>query len=244
MIEGEGQYLVMDFIQGEDLREQLERDGPLREDEVLPWFLQICDALAYLHNRKPLILHRDIKPGNIKIMPDGRAILVDFGLAKVVEKGGATTTGAKAMTPGFSPPEQYGTGRTDPRTDVYSLGATLYATLTAAIPEDALERAMGRVRADLPEETQSGLKHWGDHRRVIMRSPVSPPGRALPERDGTRRCAARALTPRMNRSPTSNSRTWRNPGCRQSSAPFPRLIRDRISPAVPAAADSENWFSC
>jgi len=71
-------------------------------------------------------------------------MLVDFGLAKIVEKGGATTTGAKAMTPGFSPPEQYGTGKTDSRTDVYSLGATCYAVLTATIPEDSLERAMGR----------------------------------------------------------------------------------------------------
>jgi serine/threonine protein kinase len=144
VIEGEGQYLVMDFIQGVDLRERLEKDGSIPEEECLPWFLEISDALAYLHTRTPAILHRDIKPGNIKIMPEGRAMLVDFGLAKVVESGGATTTGAKAMTPGFSPPEQYGTGRTDPRTDVHSLGATIYASLTATIPEDSLERAMGR----------------------------------------------------------------------------------------------------
>jgi len=144
VIEGEGQYLVMDFIQGVDLREKLEKDGAIGEAEALPWFLEICDALAYLHGRNPPILHRDIKPGNIKIMPEGRAMLVDFGLAKVVERGSTTTTGAKAMTPGFSPPEQYGTGRTDPRTDVYSLGATIYAALTATIPEDSLERAMGR----------------------------------------------------------------------------------------------------
>ena len=145
VIPGEGQYLVMDFIEGTDLRERIERDGPVSVEEVLPWFIQVCDALAYLHSRRPYpILHRDIKPGNIKIQPDGRAILVDFGLAKVVDESGTTTTGAKAMTPGFSPPEQYGTGRTDPRTDVYALGATLYACLTAEIPEDSLERAMGR----------------------------------------------------------------------------------------------------
>jgi serine/threonine protein kinase len=144
VIEGEGQYLVMDFIQGVDLRERLEREGSIPEEECIPWFLEISDALAFLHSRTPPILHRDIKPGNIKVTPDGRAMLVDFGLAKIVEQGSATTTGAKAMTPGFSPPEQYGTGRTDPRTDVYSLGATVYAALTATIPEDSLERAMGR----------------------------------------------------------------------------------------------------
>lgn len=145
VLPGEGQYLVMDFIEGTDLRERIERDGPIDVEEALPWFLQVCDALAYLHSRRPYpILHRDIKPGNIKIQPDGRAVLVDFGLAKVVDESGTTTTGAKAMTPGFSPPEQYGTGRTDLRTDVYALGATLYACLTGEIPEDSLERAMGR----------------------------------------------------------------------------------------------------
>lgn len=147
VIEGQGQYLVMDFIQGYDLRERLERDGAVSEKEALPWFLEICDALAYLHSRTHPILHRDIKPGNIKIMPGGTAVLVDFGLAKEVrEVGGVTSTGAKAMTPGFSPPEQYGTGRTDPRTDIYSLGATMYAALTASIPEDSIERAMGREK--------------------------------------------------------------------------------------------------
>lgn len=145
VIEGQGQYLVMDFIEGEDLRQRLERDGAPDEGVVADWFLEVADALAYLHSRNPPVLHRDVKPGNIRITPDGRAILVDFGLAKVVGESGSTTTGAKAMTPGFSPPEQYGTGRTDPRTDVYSMGASMYAALTAEIPEDSLERAMGRA---------------------------------------------------------------------------------------------------
>jgi serine/threonine protein kinase len=144
VIQGEGQYLVMDFITGRDLRHRLEGDGAVSEEEALPWFLEICDALAYLHRQKKPIIHRDVKPGNIKIRPDGRAFLVDFGLAKVFEDEGLTTTGAKAMTPGFSPPEQYGTGRTDERTDIYSLGATMYAALTASIPEDSIERAMQR----------------------------------------------------------------------------------------------------
>jgi hypothetical protein len=144
VIEDQGQYLVMDYVEGQDLRERIEQGGPIAERRALPWFLEICDALSYLHSRVPPIVHRDIKPGNIKITPEGRAVLVDFGLAKVAEAHARTTSGAKAMTPGFSPPEQYGTGPTDARTDVYSLAATLYAALTGRIPEDALERAMGR----------------------------------------------------------------------------------------------------
>jgi serine/threonine protein kinase/Tol biopolymer transport system component len=142
VIEGQGQYLVMDFIEGEDLRQRMERIGNIPEDDVVLVGAAICDALTYLHTRKPSILHRDLKPGNVKVTPDGHIFLVDFGLAKLVQGGQITTTGARAMTPGYSPPEQYGTARTDTRTDIYSLGATLYASLCGIIPEDALARAM------------------------------------------------------------------------------------------------------
>ena len=142
----QGQYLVMDFIDGEDLRQRMERVGAISEEEAIMIGAAMCDALTYLHTRKPPILHRDIKPGNVKITPDGHIFLVDFGLAKVVQGTQATTTGARAMTPGYSPPEQYGTARTDPRTDVYSLGSTLYAALTGIIPEDGLARAMDNAQ--------------------------------------------------------------------------------------------------
>ncbi|HXF85035.1 MAG TPA: protein kinase [Anaerolineales bacterium] len=146
VIGDQGQYLVMDYIEGEDLRQRMERLGTISEDEAILIGAAVCDALTYLHTRKPPILHRDIKPGNIKITPDGHIFLVDFGLAKVLHGNQATTTGARAMTPGYSPPEQYGTARTDPRTDIYSLGATLYAALTGVIPEDGLARAMDNTQ--------------------------------------------------------------------------------------------------
>ncbi len=142
-----GQYLVMDFIEGEDLRQRMERMGTISEDDAVQIGASICDALTFLHSRKPPILHRDIKPGNVKITPEGHIFLVDFGLAKVFQDAAqATTTGARAMTPGYSPPEQYGTARTDPRTDIYSLGATLYASLCGIIPEDGLARAMDNAQ--------------------------------------------------------------------------------------------------
>jgi len=140
-----GQYLVMDYIDGYDLRQYLEKDGPISEAEAVRIGAAACDALSYLHSRKPPILHRDIKLGNIKIANDGQIYLVDFGLAKMGWEHEETMTGARAMTPGYSPPEQYGSARTDARTDVYSLGATLYAALTGIIPEDSLIRAVDGV---------------------------------------------------------------------------------------------------
>jgi serine/threonine protein kinase len=146
VIEGQGQYLVMDYIEGEDLRERLDREGALSDEDVVIIGVAICHALDYLHLRSPQVVHRDIKPGNVKISPTGHVTLVDFGLAKMVQGGQTTTIGARAMTPGYSPPEQYGTARTDQRTDIYSLGATLYDALTGVLPEDALTRAMDQVK--------------------------------------------------------------------------------------------------
>ena len=145
VIEQQGQYLIMDYIEGEDLRQRLDRLGPLPEQEVIIIGVAICDAMMYMHSRKPMVLHRDIKPGNVRITPHGHIYLVDFGLAKIVQGREATSTGARAMTPGYSPPEQYGTARTDHRSDIYSLGATLYSALSDQLPEDGLARAMDQA---------------------------------------------------------------------------------------------------
>ncbi|RPJ51785.1 MAG: hypothetical protein EHM21_01880 [Chloroflexi bacterium] len=146
VIESQGQYLVMDYVEGEDLRQRMERMGALPEREAILIGISISDALTYLHTRRAPIVHRDIKPGNIKVTPDGQAVLVDFGLAKIMQGAQVTSTGARAMTPGYSPPEQYGTARTDYRSDIYSLGATLYAALTGIIPEDGLARMTGKAK--------------------------------------------------------------------------------------------------
>ena len=149
ILPGQGQYLVMDFVEGQDLqdllRQTLQKSGqPLPEGQVVSWIAQICDALTYLHSQNPPIIHRDIKPGNIKITPEGKAMLVDFGIAKTYAPGELTTQGARAVTPGYSPIEQYGQGLTDARSDVYALGATLYALLTGQSPPESI----GRVSSD------------------------------------------------------------------------------------------------
>ncbi len=138
IIPNQGQYLVMDFVEGQDLGEML-RNGPLPEARVLPWIIQVCDALSYLHDQNPPVIHRDVKPGNIKITPQGKAMLVDFGISKVYDPNLSTTVGARAVTPGYSPPEQYGKGVTDVRSDLYALGATLYHLLTGQLPPDSVD---------------------------------------------------------------------------------------------------------
>ncbi|MBN1657574.1 MAG: protein kinase, partial [Anaerolineae bacterium] len=143
-IPGQGQYLVMDYVEGEDLKQILARRGPVPEAEALSWLHQVLDALDYLHSRK--IIHRDVKPANVKITGEGQVFLVDFGLAKVHNPAEETTIGARGVTPGYAPPEQYGAGRTDERTDVYSAGATLYALLSGMPPPDALDLVVGRSR--------------------------------------------------------------------------------------------------
>ena len=123
------QYLVMDYVEGENLRQRTARTGNLTEAEAVLIGATLCDALAYLHTRKPPILHRNLKPESVRITPEGHIFLVDFGLAKVWHSERAT-----------------GTAHTDPRTDIYSLGATLYASLSGVVPEDGLARAMNMSR--------------------------------------------------------------------------------------------------
>lgn len=145
VIDQQGQYLVMDFIEGEDLRQWMARDEKVTEAEVLQIGFAICDALIYLHSQDPPIIHRDIKPGNVKITPRGEVVLVDFGLVKIMDEKEMTTTAARAMTPGYSPPEQYGSAPTDQRSDIFALGATLYSALTGYLPEDSLARTTGKA---------------------------------------------------------------------------------------------------
>ncbi|MEZ4614514.1 MAG: SUMF1/EgtB/PvdO family nonheme iron enzyme [Caldilineaceae bacterium] len=168
------QYLVMDYVDGDDLRTLLHtHQGPLSEETVLVWLDQVFDALAYMHNwidpltRKPTpIIHRDIKPGNIKQTPNGRIVLVDFGVAKIDETTEATSVGAKAITPGYSPLEQY-TGGTDARSDIYALGATLYTLLTGQRPPNAMARVSGTALPP-PRQLNSQISHAME--QTIMRA--------------------------------------------------------------------------
>ncbi|UCG23400.1 MAG: protein kinase [Chloroflexota bacterium] len=135
-------YLVMRFVEGESLHELIAREGAISEAQVLVWAGQLLDALAYCHSRQ--VIHRDIKPPNIIIKPDGQAVLVDFGLVKMWDPADPITrTIVLGMgTPEYAPPEQYEMepGHTGPWSDIYSLGATLYHALTGQAPTSASRR--------------------------------------------------------------------------------------------------------
>ena len=144
---GPRDYLAMDYVPGNDLRtlmmEARQRGVFLDETEVLSWASQIADALSYLHSQTPPILHRDIKPGNLKVTPSGLIKLVDFGLVKLLASEEMTITILQGRgTALYTPLEQYGgdTGHTDRRSDIYAFGATLYHLLTNQPPMEARER--------------------------------------------------------------------------------------------------------
>jgi hypothetical protein len=146
-------YLIMEYVHGKDLEEILNdslksRRQPLDEKQVLQWAIAVCDALTEMHSLKTPIIHRDIKPANIKITPDGRPVLIDFGLAKLHKPSKNTQAAAQGVSPGFAPPEQYmAKGKTDARTDVYGLGATLYACLTGRDAPEAPARLLAQTGA-------------------------------------------------------------------------------------------------
>ena len=163
--EDDRDYLVMDFVPGDDLQEMLRsalREGhPLSERQVLTYAEQLCDALEYMHTQDPPVLHRDIKPSNIKITPSGNVKLVDFGLVKVlVPDDQRTITVVQGRgTVQYTPLEQYGgdTGHTDARSDIYSLGATLYHLLTGQPPVDAKQRFLQPESMISPRSLNPGV---------------------------------------------------------------------------------------
>lgn len=140
-------YLVMDYVPGEDLRTIMlkakQKNQFLSEIDVLSWISQLSDALIYLHEQETPILHRDIKPSNLKLTPSGLLKLVDFGLVKIAAPGEVTITIVQGQgTALYTPLEQYGgdQGHTTIRSDIFSMGSTMYHLLTNTAPTDARQR--------------------------------------------------------------------------------------------------------
>jgi eukaryotic-like serine/threonine-protein kinase len=150
--ESEGQFLVMEYIPGEDLSQMLKARGGagFPAARVLAWADQLLDALEYLHTQEPAVVHRDIKPQNLKLTARDQVVLLDFGLAKGTPlQTRVTQTGSLfGYSFNYAPIEQMQGAGTDPRSDLYSLGATLYHLLTGATPPDALTRATAVLNGD------------------------------------------------------------------------------------------------
>lgn len=134
-------FLVMEYIDGKTLLQMLKDIGgqPLPVANVLDYAIQLCDVLIYLHSHNPPIIFRDLKPTNVMVKDNGHVMLIDFGIARFFKEGQAQDT-VFLGSPGYAPPEQHGTAQTNPRSDLYSLGATLHCCLTGRDPFHASDR--------------------------------------------------------------------------------------------------------
>lgn len=222
--EGDRDYLVMDYVPGPDLH-QMTADARhegrfLDEATVLAWIAQLCDALNYLHNQKPPVLHRDVKPANIKLTPEGRVKLVDFGLVKPLDPDDPKTMtslhGVGSLP--YTPLEQYvdEVGHTDPRSDLYALGATLYHLLTGQEPPSAQARFLDpgllipprRVNPDISPEVE---------RAILLTMALHPRERPTSVKEWYATLAGQAepVTPAMSRlarqpsTPATPQTSWR-----------------------------------
>lgn len=137
IIDQQDNYLiVMDYIEGITLENILQEEGVQPQEKVVNWAIQLCDVLQYLHTRKPAIIYRDMKPSNIMLRSDGSVVLIDFGTAREFKERHVEDTTCLG-TQGYAAPEQFGgMGQTDERTDIYSLGATMYRLVTGHNPSE------------------------------------------------------------------------------------------------------------
>lgn len=151
-------YIVLGYIEGSDLTDCLrlvrQKNEIIPIERILTWILSVCEVVTFLHNQNPPIIHRDIKPDNIRITPNGTAILVDLGNAKSAADGSRTLFFIRHQgTPGYAPLEQYpGGSGTDARSDVYALGGTLFFALTGQEPPSVSTRntSISQGTPDLP----------------------------------------------------------------------------------------------
>jgi serine/threonine protein kinase len=220
----DGQYLVMQYIPGDDLAELLaRRKEPFAPAQVLAWADALLDVLEYLHGRRPPILHRDIKPQNLKLTPSDEIVLLDFGLARGVEElGGAAASGSSlvAYTPQYAPLEQIRGAAPDMRSDLYALAATLHHLLTGELPVGAVARmraildgrpdplrpahllnpevpdALGEALARAMAPLVENRPASAADLRATLRSAITPAGAAVPA-PGAQRPTAPAAAPTL-----------------------------------------------
>ena len=182
------QYFVMEFIPGANLEERLARThAPIAEADALRWMITVCDVLTYLHTRKPPIIVRDLKPGNVMVTPDGDARLIDLGIARTYKHGKLSNT-ENLGTMTYASPEHLGQTQTDARSDIYSLGATLFHLLTNQEPKPLETPPPGSIRRLQPTISEAT-------ERVVIRAMQLDPAKRYQTAAQARSALASSLAP-------------------------------------------------
>ena len=153
-------YYVMDYIEGKSIKEKVKEKGHLSEQDTLKYIRQVAETLRYVHSKN--ILHLDLKPDNIMIDGEDNAILIDFGVSKQYDEvDGENTSTLMGKTPGYASLEQMNNAVSEfyPATDIYSLGATMYAMLTGVTPPNAISRVIGSKMNPLPSSISVNTKN-------------------------------------------------------------------------------------
>ncbi len=168
--DNEKYYIVMEYIKGKDLFDLIKLSSePFPVEEVTQWVIKICNVLEYLHKQKPqAVIFRDLKPENVMLSDTGEIKLIDFGISKLFDVNRHTRNYAKAASPYFSSPEQYGGKTTDTRSDIFSLGATMYYIYTGNFPVDAIERAINEIPIPVPSNFNSKIPKQLDN--IILKA--------------------------------------------------------------------------
>ncbi|MEN3335962.1 MAG: eukaryotic-like serine/threonine-protein kinase, partial [Blastocatellia bacterium] len=236
--ESNGQFLVMEYIAGNDLMTMLEkRGGPFDADQVVEWGDQLLGALAYLHSQHPPIIHRDIKPQNLKMTDQGQIILLDFGLAKGLPEQTLQFAAGQSIygyTPDYAPLEQIKAEGTEARSDLYALSATLHHLLTNVTPPSALTRAIAvanqqpdplRPANEINPQVKPGVAQVLMQALALMREqrPASADVMRKLLSDGNRASAPANITPTIVAQPPSSQGPTApiNPQPSQPVAPRP-----------------------
>ncbi len=234
--ENNGYFLVMQFIEGEDLSDILKRDGAFPVAEVVRWTDNLLDALDYLHSRTPPIIHRDIKPHNLKITPRGDIMLLDFGLAKLNYEDTLGAISVFGYSRTYSPLEQIqGTG-TDARSDIFALGATVYHLLTGKAPVDALTRAAAIVNGKTDP-----LESADEINPEISTSVASVINSALALNPDNRFISAQAMRQALDYAVGDNSKSNFAENAAQPAETIPQVVPIAADAVIIDAAENENF---
>ena len=179
-------YFLMALIPGVTLEDlQAQTRGKLPEYDVLSWMCDVCDVLSYLHAQHPPIIVRDLKPGNIMVTPDGDVFLIDFGIARTYKAGQQSNT-ENLGTAIYASPEHHGHGQTDARSDIYSLGATMYHLLTNAEPAPMDTPRPGAIRRLAPAVSAAT-------EQIIIRAMDLDPARRFPNAEAMRQAMRQGM---------------------------------------------------